>query len=228
MSKNKDKFIENTVKIILVVFILFLAVVTIGIKEPKEPSYESDVDGLEASLEFDEDELKDDVWQIEEIFVDRITVSVNGKVVHGDKYRVWFEPIDEGYCNNPYSSTTFLSVVENAEEKFKNLPSHILASKINNEEYWIKIASIHDFLSVKSALIDLGVRPIDELISFYEGYDEIEIELTGFYDLDKDEVMQDDINEYFAFPRNVYSLDGFENAIASGQAKCLHLVDDKS
>ena len=66
MPKNKDKFIENTVKIILVIYILFLAVVTIANKEPKEPSYESDTDGFEASLEFDEDELRDDVWQLYE------------------------------------------------------------------------------------------------------------------------------------------------------------------
>jgi len=219
MSEKPDSLIDKIVYVVFSLMILFVFFTPIFFGPAQDEI---------SDYSLDEEDIKDDVWQIEEIFVDRITVSVNGKVVHGDKYRVWFEPIDEGYCNNPYSSTTFLSVVENAEEKFKNLPSHILASKINNEEYWIKIASIHDFLSVKSALIDLGVRPIDELISFYEGYDEIEIELTGFYDLDKDEVMQDDINEYFAFPRNVYSLDGFENAIASGQAKCLHLVDDKS
>jgi len=228
MSKNKDKFIENTVKIILVIFILFLAVVTIGIKEPKEPSYKSDEDGLEASLEFDEDELKDDVWQIEEIFDDIVTVSVNGKVVHGDKYRVYFSPVDEEWCHNPNSSITLLSVVEDAEEKFNNLPSNVLLASINNERVLFEISDVGDFLEVaKYALVNIGVMHIEDLINYYQDYDEIEIEILAFYNLDEDKVLQDNINDYFAFPKNIYSLTGFEEAMNTAKNMCLANVSEE-
>ncbi len=222
MPKNKNKFIENTVKIILVLYILFLAVVTIGIKEPEEPSYESDVDELEASLEYDEDGLKDDVWQIEEIFDDIVTVSVNGKVVHGDKYRVYFTPEDEEWCHNPQSSITLLSVVEDAEEKFNNLPSNVLLASINNERVLFEITEVIDFLEVvKNALVNIGVMHIEDLINYYQDYDEIEIEILAFYNLDEDKVLEDNINDYFAFPKNIYSLTGFEEAMNTAKNMCL-------
>lgn len=223
MANYQDNFLKKTVNIIILLFIITFALVYFI-----EPPYELDEDGLEASLEFDEDELKDDVWQIEEIFDDIVTVSVNGKVVHGDKYRVYFTPVDEEWCHNPQSSTTLLSVVENAEEKFNNLPSNVLLASINNERVLFEITDVNDFLEVvKNAFVNMGVMHIDDLINYYQDYDEIEIEILAFYNLDEDKILEDNINDYFAFPKNIYSLTGFEEAMNTAKNMCLASVSEE-
>tara|TARA_Y100000768_G_scaffold378239_1_gene352424 strand:- start:4796 stop:5440 length:645 start_codon:yes stop_codon:yes gene_type:complete len=211
--KNKDNFLKNTVNIILLLFtITFVLVYFI------EPSYE-----------FDEDELRDDVWQLEEILEDVVTVAVNGKIVYGDRYRVWFYPNNEADCQLAHSTISFLSVTDNATEKFDNLPSDTLSAKINNEEILFNITSASDFLgTAKNVYIDIGVMTADDLLSYFSNYDEIEIELTGFYDSDNEEKLNDEIADYFEFPRNIYSTTGFEKAITLGQANCLALVNEES
>lgn len=223
MANYQDNFLKKTVNVIILLFIITFALVYFI-----EPPYEFDEDGLEASLEFDEDELKDDVWQIEEIFDDIVTVSVNGKVVHGDKYRVYFTPVDEEWCHNPQSSTTLLSVVENAEEKFNNLPSNVLLASINNERVLFEITDVNDFLEVvKNAFVNMGVMHIDDLINYYQDFDEIEIEILAFYNLDEDKILEDNINDYFAFPKNIYSLTGFEEAMNTAKNMCLASVSEE-
>ena len=213
MPKNKDNFLKNTVNISILLFtITFVLVYFI------EPSYE-----------FNEDELKDDVWQLEEILEDVVTIAVNGKIVYGDRYRVWFYPNNEADCQLAHSTISFLSVTDNATEKFDNLPSNTLSAKINNEEILFNITSTSDFLdTAKNAYIDIGIMTADDLLSYFSNYYEIEIELTGFYDSDNEEKLNDEITDYFEYPRNIYSTTGFEKAINLGQANCLALVNEES
>ena len=120
-------------------------------------------------------------------------------------------------------------MVEDAEEKFNNLPSNALLASINNERVLFEISDINDFIGVvKNALINIGVMQIDDLIDYYQDYDEIEIEILAFYNRDEDKVLQDDINDYFAFPKNIYSLTGFEETIQAGKEMCLANIDKET
>ena len=215
MSDKSHSFADKIVYVVISLMLLFLFVFF-------TPIFFDPAQDKTADYELDENNTQDDVWQIEDIFDDIVTISVNGKVVHGDKYRVFFTPVDQEWCHNPQSSITLLSVVENAEEKFNNLPSNALLASINNERVLFEISDINDFIGVvKNALINIGVMQIDDLIDYYQDYDEIEIEILAFYDRDEDKVLQDDINDYFAFPKNIYSLTGFEETIQAGKEMCL-------
>ena len=170
-------------------------------------------------------ELIIDEWGEESFLDDIIIVSVNGHVTAGDRYRLFFRPLSEERCNQPDSYISFYSVVDDAVEKFNNLPSKYIVANINDDETFL--ASIEDsgeFIAGARALIFMGTISTENLIGYHKGKDQIKIQLIAFYDYEEKTYHPEKIDDYFDIPVNTSSLNGFEDAVTSAKNKCLASV----
>jgi len=174
-------------------------------------------------------ELKDDEWGTEELFDDIVVVSVNGKITHGDRYRLFFHHTSTEKCNLPQSYISFYSVAGNAKEKFEDLPSKSILTEINqSQKFLTQVVDISDFIAGMRALLYVGINSVEQLIEHHKDNDEIKIELLAFYDQEDERILPVDIEEYFDIPRNTWSLNGFEEAVGAGKAECLSRVSSSN
>jgi hypothetical protein len=165
----------------------------------------------------------DNQWGPEEgLWGDKNLVSVNGEVTYGDYFRLVFRPESEESCDEPASYTTFYTIVDNADEKFENLPSKYITTVINEDE---KFASIIDhtvdFIAGKRSLLYLATLDTESFVNYQKDFEKITIQLYGFYDLDTQQQLPDDINEYFDITKNTWSLNGLEEAVKAGKERCI-------
>ena len=171
-------------------------------------------------------ELIDDEWGEESFLDDIIIFSVNGQVTHGDRYRLFFRPLSEEICNQPDSYISFYSVVDNAVEKFENLPSKYVVVGINDEGTFIaRIEDSGEFIAGARALIHLGTSSTENLIGYQKGRDQMKIQLIAFYDDEEKTYHPEKIDDYFDIPVNTWSLNGFEDAVTFAKNKCLASIE---
>ena len=171
-------------------------------------------------------ELIIDEWGEESFLDDIIIVSVNGNVTAGDRYRLFFRPLSEERCNQPDSYISFYSVVDDAVEKFNNLPSKYIEVGINDEGTFIaRIEDSGEFIAGARALIHLGTSSTENLIGYQKGKDQMKIQLIAFYDDEKKTYHPEKIDDYFDIPVNTWSLNGFEDAVTFAKNKCLASIE---
>ena len=230
MTEKRLSLIDKLVFAILALMVLFVVMIPfLSVLEQEETK--DNASQVEEILDhpLDEEDLKDDVWQVEEIFDDLVTVSVNGKISHGDRFRLWFRHENEEQCNIAQSSTIFTSVGDHIKKNFSNLPSEVILAEINeSEKFLAEIISVSDFFmgEGKRTFLNLGVMPADRIIDYHKDNDEIKIELLAFYDRDEQKSLPENIEEYFDIPINIWSLNGFEEAIKAGKAECLTRIGE--
>jgi len=168
----------------------------------------------------------DNQWGEETFLDDIIIVSVNGQVTAGDRYRIFFRPLSIARCEQPDSYISFYSVVDDAVEKFENLPSRYLVAQINDDETFLaRIEDSGEFIAGARLLIHMGTNHTDDLIGYHKGNDEMKILLLAFYDYEEETFHPEDIKEYFDIPVNTWSLNGFEEAVTSAKNKCLASIE---
>ena len=157
---------------------------------------------------------------------DVVTVSIEGNITVGDKYRFILSRNTEEPCNIAESYFSNYTMVENAEKKLNNLPSKYLLAEINQKEKSIVIsATTGKFLGGAISYIFLTRNNIEDIIDYYSGEEVISIELLGFYDIDKHELLDGNIEDYFDIPINTWNLAGHEEALKKGKEECL-LLDE--
>jgi len=162
-------------------------------------------------------------WKIQEEF-GGITVYTEGNISVGDKYRFILSRNTEEPCNIAESYFSNYTMVENAEKKLNNLPSKYLLAEINQKEKSIVVSAVTDkFLSGAISYIFATRNNIEDIIDYYSGEEVISIELLGFYDIDKHELLDVNIEDYFDIPINTWNLAGHEEALKKGKEECLLL-----
>ena len=158
---------------------------------------------------------------------DSISISIDGNISAGDKYRVLLNPKSDKPCEVATQVTSFYSVVSNAENKFNNLPSNFVLAQVKKgtkqEKFLMEIVSSVDFIGGKRTLFTISVNEANQILDFHQDNVAIEIELLSFYDLKNQQTISQKITDYFDVPKNSWNLEGLEEALSQGQSLCLKI-----
>ena len=160
---------------------------------------------------------------------DRISVVINGNNSWGDRYRIVLNPgAENDGCNLAEQYTTYYSVVEDFAEKYENLPSDYVLSKIKTgdreEKFLMNILFIRDFLLGKITFFIVGGNSIEDLLDFHKDSENFSIELLAFYDLENQQAYDVDISKYYDITKNSWNLTGLKDVLYEGKEECLKLV----
>ena len=158
---------------------------------------------------------------------DSISISIDGNISAGDKYRVLLNPKSEEPCEVATQVTSFYSVVSNAENKFNNLPSNFVLAQVKKgtkqEKFLMEIVSSVDFIGGKRTLFTVSVNEANQILDFHQDNEAIEIELLSFYDLKNQQTINQKITDYFDVPKNSWNLEGLNDALSNAKLTCLNL-----
>ena len=165
---------------------------------------------------FEEYELldtPDDTWTVH---VDRYDdndtetwARVNGKVMHGDKLRIRVLPDQCGVGN---TITTFYTVQNNPE--IEQQQGKVITATFKGIDIKVKILLVLDnpeFLG-HMVYMDLGWLELEDIKTFFDGHDEVSLELK-----DDDDFKASD---YFDITKNTWSLNRLNEALDLAEMKC--------
>ena len=114
------------------------------------------------------------------------------------------------------------NMVKNAEKKLDNLPSKYILAEINQKEKSVVVPIVtENFLGGAISYFFATRNNLEDIVDYYSGEEVISIELLGFYDIDKQELLNVHIEDYFDIPINTWNLAGYEEALKNGKKKCL-------
>ena len=165
-------------------------------------------------------------WNVD-VLTDSVSVSIDGNISAGDKYRILFNPGSDNPCELITQVTTFYSVVKNADKKFSNLPSQYLLAQVkkgsNQEKFIMAIESTSNFIAGKRTLFTVSTNTVEQFLDFHKDNETIEIELLSFYDLKNQKRVNKNITDYFDIPKNSWSLDGVDKSLNKAKSECKKL-----
>ena len=165
---------------------------------------------------FEEYELldtPDDTWTVH---VDRYDdndtetwARVNGKVMHGDKLRIRVLPDQCGVGN---TITTFYTVQNNPE--IEQQQGKVITATFKGIDIKVKILLVLDNPEFIGHMVymDLGWLELEDIKTFFDGYDEVSLELK-----DDDDFKASD---YFDITKNTWSLNRLNEALDLAEMKC--------
>lgn len=165
---------------------------------------------------FEEYELldtPDDTWTVH---VDRYDdndtetwARVNGKVMHGDKLRIRVLPDQCGVGN---TITTFYTVQNNPE--IEQQQGKVITATFKGIDIKVKILLVLDNPEFIGHMVymDLGWLELEDIKTFFDGHDEVSLELK-----DDDDFKASD---YFDIPKNTWSLNRLDEALDLAEMKC--------
>ena len=167
-------------------------------------------------------------WEVE-LDDHSVSVVINGNNSWGDRYRIVLNPGTENDgCNLTEQFTTNYSVVDDIAEKYENLPSDYVLSKIKTgdreEKFLMKILFTRDFLLGKITFFVVGGNLIEDFLDFHKESENFSIELLAFYDLENQQEYDVDISKYYDITKNSWNLIGLRDALYEGKEECLKLV----
>ena len=172
-------------------------------------------------------EILSSEWNVD-VLTDFVSVSIDGNVSAGDKYRILFNPKSDNPCELITQVTTFFSVVKNADKKFSNLPSQFVLAQVKKgsekEKFIMTIESTSNFITGKRVLFTVSTNSMEQFINFHRDNQEIEIELLNFYDLKKQRIIRKDITDYFDIPKNSWGLNDIEKSLKKAKSECKNLI----
>ena len=179
-----------------------------------------------ALIVFSSFELSANNWSVD-TSSDSISISIDGNISAGDKYRVLLNPKSDIPCEVATQVTSFYSVVSNAEKKFNNLPSNFVLAQVKKgtkqEKFLMEIVSSVDSIGGRRTLFTVSVNEVNQILDFHQDNEVIEIELLSFYDLKKQQTISQKITDYFDVPKNSWNLEGLEDALSNAKLTCLNL-----
>lgn len=162
-----------------------------------------------------------------DVLTDSVSVSIDGNISAGDKYRILFNPKSDNPCELITQVTTFYSVVKDAERKFKKLPSNYVLAQVNRgdkqEKFIMQIENTSDFIAGKRTLFTVSTNTVEQFLNFHKDNEAIEIELLSFYDLKNQKRVKKNITDYFDIPKNSWSLDGVDKSLNKAKSECKKL-----
>ena len=165
-------------------------------------------------------------WNVD-VLTDSVSVSIDGNISAGDKYRILFNPKSDNPCELITQVTTFYSVVKDAERKFKKLPSNYVLAQVNRgdmqEKFIMQIENTSDFIAGKRTLFTVSTNTVEQFLDFHKDNETIEIELLSFYDLKNQKRVNKNITDYFDIPKNSWSLDGVDKSLNKAKSECKKL-----
>ena len=174
----------------------------------------------------DSNEMDSNDWKID-ILDDSISVSIDGNISAGDKYRVLLSLKGDNPCGVTTQVTSFYSVASNSEKKFNNLPSNFVLTQVKKgakqEKFLMEILNSVDFIGGKRTLFTVSVNEANQILDFHQDNEAIEIELLSFYDTKKQQKIGMKITDYFDVPKNSWNLEGLEEALSNAKLTCLNL-----
>ena len=165
---------------------------------------------------FEEYELldtPDDTWTVH---VDRYDdndtetwARVNGKVMHGDKLRIRVLPDQCGVGN---TITTFYTVQNNPE--IEQQQGKVITATFKGIDIKVKILLVLDNPEFIGHMVymDLGWLELEDIKTFFDGYDEVSLELK-----DDDDFKASD---YFDITKITWSLNRLNEALDLAEMKC--------
>ncbi len=165
---------------------------------------------------FEEYELldtPDDTWTVH---VDRYDdndtetwARVNGKVMHGDKLRIRVLPDQCGVGN---TITTFYTVQNNPE--IEQQQGKVITATFKGIDIKVKILLVLDNPEFIGHMVymDLGWLELEDIKTFFDGHDEVSLELK-----DDDDFKASD---YFDITKNTWSLNRLNEALDLAEIKC--------
>ena len=164
---------------------------------------------ISSSTAFSED-VKDDVWVAEDIEGVGVIASVNGRITHGDRFRI---RIEETKCQQGELLFSFYTTEDNKD--ILNLQGKVVEIKFNNEVINAKILSPQKFLVAYSAIFYLGFESIESVVSYYKDKQTISAELIDSEDFKA--------SDYFDMLENEWSLNNLESSLKEAQELCRKL-----
>ena len=165
---------------------------------------------------FEEYELldtPDDTWTVH---VDRYDdndtetwARVNGKVMHGDKLRIRVLPDQCGVGN---TITTFYTIQNNPE--IEQQQGKVITATFKGIDIKVKILLVLDNPEFIGHMVymDLGWLELEDIKTFFDGHDEVSLELK-----DDDDFKASD---YFDITKNTWSLNRLNEALDLAEIKC--------
>jgi TPR repeat protein len=160
-------------------------------------------------------EKKDDVWVAEEIDGVGVVASVNGRIVHGDRYRI---RVGGNNCEGGSIFFTFLTI-----KNSKNIPD--LTGKVVEIKHNQKVIDAEIIIPEKTpighiVIFQLGFETIESIVSSHKDENKIIVEL-----IDNERFKASD---YFDVLKNEWSLDNLESSLIQAQKICRNSKKDKS
>ena len=175
----------------------------------------------------DSNKIDSNDWDVD-VLDDSISVSIDGNISAGDKYRVLLSSKADNPCEVATQVTSFYSVASNSEKKFNNLPSNFVLAQVKKgtkqEKFLMEIVNAVDFIGGKRTLFTVSVNEANQILDFHQGNQAIEIELLSFYDTKKQQKIDKKITDYFDVPKNSWNLIGLEDALLNAKSRCFNLI----
>ena len=157
------------------------------------------------SLLFAKTSYSDD-WTIEKLN-NRIIVSKNGEITHGDNLRFF---ITKDYCDELQEVFTFYTT--NNHSKINDLKEKMLTVSMNEYEVKSEVMFVLPFLLGHSAWFNMGRYKIDDHIEFFQN--------TNLYEL---EILNEGsfiATDYFDIPHNHWNIKDLKINLKKGQKEC--------
>ncbi len=156
------------------------------------------------------EEPKDDVWVAEEMEGVGVIASVNGRITHGDRFRI---RIEKNKCEQGELFFSFYTVEGNKD--VMGLKGKVVEIKYNNEIINAQILSSAKFIAGHSMTFQLGFKPTEFIVNFHKDLKNISIEL-----IDTENFKASD---YFDMLENEWSLNNLESSLKEAQELCRKL-----
>ena len=137
-------------------------------------------------------------------------VTVNGKIMHGDKLRI---RILSDRCGVGNTVTTFLTI--NNHPEMVQQEGKVISATFKGIDIKIRILFALEMPEVVTGhfvYMDLGWNELKEFKTFFAGYDEVSLEL-----IDDDDFKASD---YFDITKNTWSLNRLNEALDLAEKKC--------
>ncbi len=146
-----------------------------------------------------------------------IIASVNGKITHGDRFRIRLLPKSVERCNVGNSITTFYTAKEN--KNISNL-SGIIPAIFKDIKIGVQILFIKKFLMGHLVWIDLSWNQLKDIKDFFKNEKEVSLKL-----LDSETIKADN---YFDIIENNFSLVGLSGALDRAKNECIRIVEERN
>jgi hypothetical protein len=147
-----------------------------------------------------------DEWQIEKLN-NRIIISKNGEVTHGDKLRFF---LTKDFCDEVQEVFTFYTTTNH--KKINNLKRKVLTVKMNEYLMESEVMFVLPFLLGHSVWFDMGRYKVDEHINFFKDISSYDLNIIN----GKDYIATD----FFDIPNNYWNMENFKNKLKEGQKTC--------
>ena len=146
-----------------------------------------------------------------------VIASVNGKITHGDRFRIRILPKSIETCSIGNSFTTFYTTKNN--NNFSDL-SGVIPAIFKEVKIGVEILFAKEFLMGQSVFIDLGWNELKDIKDFFKKEKEVSLRL-----LDSKTIT---VDNYFDIIENKFSLVGLSDALDRAKNECFRIVKERN